>query len=813
MADERVKRKISAILSADVVGYSRLMEADELATVQTVESYRKTVSSLISQHNGRVIDSPGDNILSEFGSVVDAVQCAVEVQHVIKAKNAVLPEARRMEFRIGINLGDVIEEEDRVYGDGINIASRLEGLADAGGICISGSAYEQVAGKLALGYVNLGEHSVRNIERPVQVYRIPMDSKGVAEAANVNGSVDKRRFNVALVVIAILIIVLGAVIVGNNVLGPPPSQEETKAEDAKAEPSRNEKPSIAVLPFENMSDDPKQEYFVDGMTEETIARLSMWSGITVISRNSTFYYKGKSVNIREIGEELGARYIVEGSVRKSANTIRVTAQLIEASTDKHLSAKTYERKYKEIFSLQDEIAQHIVSAIGSWDVLLKAEQSRIKSKPTEDFTAYENLLKAAAIAQNHQTKKAYGEASAYINKAIELDPDYSLAHLYLGIVNFMLYSSGFNTNPETFENALKEVRAATILDDSNAFAHAWLANLYRWERKFEKAKAEAERALTLNPNDDFAYLIMGVVLRDSGNPEEAIDYIRKSMRLNPHHDANYYTELADAYRMLGWHQECIAPLQKAIARNPQWLPSYSQLSDAYRSLGQYEKAIEYANEGIAQNPEWLWSYIVSANIHLDIWQTQQSIHPTALNSAAKMARKCAAVSDNSAICSLPLSIVYLLEKRFDQAISAAKAMVDSSPTNPPYGLLSYIYSYAGLPDKAAAAHDRATQNVAQGLINGIALLHSIAGRYDEAIASYRNGLAKNPSFEQKVRAHIGLAVMYSELGRIEEAKAQAAEILKLVPNFSVDVWGERVPYKDPALAERGMEGLRKAGLK
>ena len=328
MAPEGVKRKISAILSADVVGYSKLMEADEEATVRTMESYRGTLASLIDQHHGHVVDSPGDNVLSEFPSVVDSVQCAVEIQHVIKAKNAVLPEARRMLFRIGINLGDVIQEEGRLYGDGINIASRIEGIADAGGICISDSAYQQIKSKLALGYEDLGEHSIKNITEPVRVYGIPTDTGRTIGADKTKSAGEKKWRNVALALAVVMIIGAGVILAPRYISESPPNQEATAQEPTtvpavKVGESLAEKPSIAVLPFDNMSGDPEQGYFSDGLTEEITAKLSMNSMLTVIARNSAFTYKGKATKVQQVAKDLGVKHVLEGSVRRKGTRISV----------------------------------------------------------------------------------------------------------------------------------------------------------------------------------------------------------------------------------------------------------------------------------------------------------------------------------------------------------------------------------------------------------------------------------------------------------------------------------------------------------
>ncbi|MGB5924389.1 MAG: adenylate/guanylate cyclase domain-containing protein, partial [Syntrophobacteria bacterium] len=360
MATEDFKRKLTAILSADVKGYSRLMGEDEEATVRTITAHRKVITSVIEKYRGRVVDSPGDNILAEFVSVVDAVQSGVEIQEVIRAKNAELPDERRMEFRIGINLGDVIQEGERIYGDGVNIAARVEGLADPGGICISGSAYEQIENKLALGYDYIGEHTVKNIVKPIRVYRVPTGPETLQKVTE-----DKRPApnwqRVALAVVIALLVVAGGVAIWKS-FRPSPAPTEVASVEKMAFPLPD-KPSIAVLPFNNLSGDPEQEYFSDGITEQIITGLSKISSLIVIARNSTFAYKGKPVKIQQVSEELGVRYVLEGSVQKSGEKVRINAQLIDAIKGNHLWSETYDRELKDIFAVQDDITQKILTAL------------------------------------------------------------------------------------------------------------------------------------------------------------------------------------------------------------------------------------------------------------------------------------------------------------------------------------------------------------------------------------------------------------------------------------------------------------------
>jgi TolB-like protein len=332
-----------------------MMGEDEAATVQTLKTYREVMASHIQQHRGRVVDSPGDNLLAEFGSVVDALDCAVKIQHELKAKNSELPEQSRMEFRIGVNLGDVIEDEERIYGDGVNVASRVEGLAEGGGICISGTAFDQIAKKLPLGYEYLGEQTVKNIEKPIRVYRVLMDPEAAGKVIGEKRPIS-RHWRWAAVA---LIVVVGALVIWNFYFRPPfePASVERMAF------ALPDKPSIAVLPFVNLSEDPKQEYFSDGLTEEIITALSKVPKVFVIARNSTFSYKGKPVKVNQIAEELGVRYVLEGSVRKAEDRVRITAQLIDAIKGHHLWAERYDRDLKDIFAIQDEITKEIIAAL------------------------------------------------------------------------------------------------------------------------------------------------------------------------------------------------------------------------------------------------------------------------------------------------------------------------------------------------------------------------------------------------------------------------------------------------------------------
>ena len=361
MTAEKFKRKLTAILSADVKGYSRLMGADEEATLRTLQEYKEVMASSIQHHRGRIVGTAGDSVLAEFASVVDAVQCAVEIQQVLRAKNALPAEDRRMDFRIGINLGDVIEEGDTIYGDGVNIAARMEGMAEAGGICISESAYQQIKNKLPLRYDYLGEHEVKNITEPVRVYRAQVEPEAASSKLSREKKPAGKRLSKSALAIIAMVVIAGAVALYQFVLRPSPPKTEIASKDKMAFPLPDV-PSIAVLPFVNMSEDPKQEFLCDGMTEAIITALSQVPRLFVIARNSTFTYKGKPVKVKQVSEELGVRYVLEGSVQRSGDRVRITAQLIDALSGHHLWAERYDRDVKDIFALQDEITLKVLTA-------------------------------------------------------------------------------------------------------------------------------------------------------------------------------------------------------------------------------------------------------------------------------------------------------------------------------------------------------------------------------------------------------------------------------------------------------------------
>jgi adenylate cyclase len=468
MSPESFKRKLTAILSADVKGYSRLMGEDEAETVKTLTVYRKIMGELIQRHRGRVIDSPGDNILAEFASVVDAVQCSVAAQNEFTARNAELPERRRMEFRIGVNLGDVIEEENRIYGDGVNIAARLEALADPGGICISKTAFDHIESKLPLGYEYLGEQTVKNIARPVGAYKVLMEPRVLPVEEKKNGKEVAfwKRKPVLAGAVALLIVIIGLAIWNFHF---PTSSIEPASKEKMAFPLPD-KPSIAVLPFVNMSDDPKQEFFCDGITEEIITALSKVPNLFVIARESTFTYKGKPVRVKQVSEELGVGYVLEGSVQRSANRIRITAQLIDALNGHHVWAERYDRNLTDLFALEDEITMKIITALQV--KLTSGEMIHVLARGAKNIDAFVEYLQAVDL-WTRVTKEANVQAKKLLEEAIALDPEYPGPYIGLAKTYGLDLFLGTTESPaQSMAKAFEFAQKAISLDNTNGAAYS-----------------------------------------------------------------------------------------------------------------------------------------------------------------------------------------------------------------------------------------------------------------------------------------------------------------------------------------------------
>jgi TolB-like protein/class 3 adenylate cyclase len=586
MAMEGYKRKLTTILSADVAGYSRLMGDDEAATLKTLTTYKGIMADLIKQHRGRVIDSPGDNLLAEFTSVVDGVQCAVAVQKELQARNAQLPEERRMEFRIGVNLGDVIEEEDRIYGDGVNIAARLEALAEPGGICISKTAFDHIETKLPLGYEYLGEQTVKNVAKPVGAYRVLMEPRvTVAEEIEKEKALPLWRRKAIFAGGVAVIVAAIAVAIWIFYLRPPPIERASVERMALPLP---EEPSIAVLPFTNMSGDPEQEYFSDGITEELITGLAKIPQLFVIARNSTFTYKGKPVKVQKVAEDLGVRYVLEGGVRKADDKIRITAQLIDAINGRHLWAERYDGALGDVFALQDKITRKIVAALAV--KLTAGEQEKIARRGTDNVEAYEAYSRGYAHRRLGGPEH-FKKFIIYMKKAVELDPDYSDAHAALSYGYWSVAVKGWAKEwgyPDARSLAKKHLQLA--MRNPTARVHRAAAWDYIWKHEHEKAVAEAELALTLEPSGADSHEYMGRALVFAGRSKEAIEFLKRAMRLDPSYPPATVWWLGLAQFCAGQYGEAVTSIERARNLNPT-LAVWPQAA-AYGHLGRKQEAAD-----------------------------------------------------------------------------------------------------------------------------------------------------------------------------------------------------------------------------
>jgi adenylate cyclase len=561
MAEESFKRKLTAILSADVKGYSRLMSEDEEATVRTLSAYREIMVSLIDRHRGRVVDSPGENLLAEFSSIVDTLRCAVEIQERLRARNAELPDNRKMEFRIGINLGDVIKEGRRIYGDGVNVASRIEGLTEGGAICISGTVYDQVKSKLALEYEYVGEHTVKGISEPVRVYRL-------------------RR------------------------------EIETAIPELSGEFELPKKPSIAVLPFNNMSGDAQQEYIADGITENIITALSKVSEMFVIARNSVFTYKGRPVKVQQVSQELGVRYVLEGSVQKAGDRVRITGQLVDATTGHHLWAEQYDRDMTDFFDLLDEITREIVIALQV--ELTAGEQARLAQ--THSLKAWGYFVRGVSLLERFR-QGDNAKARDLFERALEIDPDYPSAWTMLAWTHFNDARWGWiDSLGKPLKQAVELAQKALALDDTQPVAHALLGNIYLLQKKHDQAIAEGKKAVALGPNSADTHALVAEILRFSGMFEEATTLCKRAMRLQPYYPEWYLMSLAMSYYYLGRYEDAIAAAEKGLqiaqgrgGGDFVW-GSHVVFAMNYVRLGREGEARAHAEEVLELNPDYSFEW-------------------------------------------------------------------------------------------------------------------------------------------------------------------------------------------------------------
>jgi len=518
------------------------MEDDEEVTVRTITSYREVIATLIKQHNGMVVDSPGDNLLAEFVSVVDAVQCAVSVQNEINARNEDLPENRKMEFRIGINLGDVFQEGERIYGDGVNIAARLEGLATPGGICISKTAFDQIERKLPYGYEFIGDQTVKNISKPVGAYRVMLQPRvTVAGEPEKEKPAPVRRRVILLGAVAVLVLAAAVGIWYFFMRSTQPPIETASVENMTF--PLPDKPSIAVLPFDNLSGDTEQEYFSDGITDDLITDLSKVSGLFVVARNSSFLYKRQPVKIQKVAEELGIRYVLEGSVRRVGDKIRINAQLIDATTGGHLWAERYDRDYKDIFALQDEVIQRIVFALSV--KLTQKEKEQLARKYTDNLEAYDYYLRGEQTLHSF-TVEGLAKARSMFEKAIELDPKFAQAYAAHGMTSYYMWRYNLTESSLKIENdrnqAFQFATKALALDSNLPMAHSVLAGYHLLYRRFDEAIAYAAKAVALEPNNADSYVMKAHVLTHMGRHGEAQKELNTAFRLNPNPPPHYYVD-------------------------------------------------------------------------------------------------------------------------------------------------------------------------------------------------------------------------------------------------------------------------------
>ncbi len=578
-----MERRLAAILAADVVGYSRLMGEDEAGTMARLEGLKSEIlDPLIAQHHGRVVKLMGDGFLVEFASVVDAVTCALAWQEAVEARADRASDDQALRFRIGVNLGDVMVKADDLYGDGVNVAARLEGLAEPGSVLVSRTVFNHAKGKVAAAFEDLGERELKNIAEPVRVYRVSMASEG-AKTPGVARAASRSRLSVIAATAVLLAAAAGVALW----LKPWEPREEPASVEAMAFPLPD-KPSVAVLPFANLSDDPSQDYFADGMTEDLITDLSKISGLFVIARNSSFSYKGQRVKVRQVAEELGVRYVLEGSVRRIGDQVRINTQLIDATTGGHVWAERYDRKLDNIFAVQDAILERVVQAL-ELHLTDTEEKQRDEGPKTTNIEAYDLVLRARKLLTRFDHKAA-DEARDLLQRAIEIDPAYIDAYSLLGLYYFDEWRLWGRNRAKNLARALDLAKSAVELNPSDPAPHVLLAQVHQFRREFDAASREADAALSLGPNDAITLGNLGSMLRWAHRGEEALDVLQQAVRLDPFHPANYLEWLADSYWLVGDNVQCVEIAERGVALDPNFVALHVNLAQCYAALGREEEA-------------------------------------------------------------------------------------------------------------------------------------------------------------------------------------------------------------------------------